>query len=215
MKFLYTALERFDKTCEGGEWPDFIVNSSRERSWKSFIEWSKLYHLTELVSLDRMLNEDLVDPDYESAEDWNYIDTTSAEAGNWITGFYTSPDYVAKRPKALAKGVYNLLAIVIEPNQECKDFIVDGFEFVGYEVLDEAFSISVLTNCGGVYDDVFLPMDLNDKGLINDFSKACDIQKRLSEKHPACDHAANAQVIAVWRHKTIGVLKEVQDGTVF
>ena len=202
MKFLYTALGRFDKTCEGDELPSHLGHFQNNWSWGKYIEWSRLHHLTDLVSLDCALNEDLVEVSYgENSEDWNFI--AFPEEGQHLTGFYTSLDYVLKRPRVLAKGRYNLLTVVIEPDQECRDIIVDGFEFVGYELLDQAFSISVLTNCGG-YDDVFLPMDLNDKGLIDDFSKARDIQKRLSEKHSDCWHAENARVIAVWRHTTIG-----------
>jgi len=55
MTFLYTALNVFDK-------------SSRKygRGWDDYIKWSKLTHLTEVISLDSMLNETLVEPDYNS-----------------------------------------------------------------------------------------------------------------------------------------------------
>ena len=206
MKFLYTALGVFDKACEGEKWPDFVIDPPGERSWERFIEWSKLYHLTELVSLDRMHNEDLVDPDYKNAEDWNYIHITTDEAGqSYQSGLYTSPDYVAKRPKVLARDRYNLLAVVVEPDQECRDIVLEGFEFVGYELLDQAFSISVLTNCGGL-DGAHFPTDLNDKGLVDDFSKVRDIQKRCLEMRSVLAFHADTTVIAVWRHKTIGRL---------
>ena len=42
-------------------------------------------HLTELVSLDGMLNEALVEPEYDDADDWHYIHTD----GEYITGFFT------------------------------------------------------------------------------------------------------------------------------
>jgi len=59
-----------------------------------------------------------------------------------------------------------------------------------------------LTNCGG-FDETFLGSDLNDKGLIDDFVKAYDIKKRLLESNPELHHA-DTNVIAVWRHQTIG-----------
>ncbi len=185
MTFLYTALGTYDKTCD-----------EVGMSWEKYIEWSKLTHLTELVSLDGMLNENLVEPDYDNADDWDYIHILEQHQ----TGFFTTLDFVFKRLKP--KGKFNLLTVVLEPEHDCKDINVDGYEFVGYDLLDQDFSISALTNCGG-FNETFLPADLNDKGLIDDFSKAYDTKKRLSENNPE-EHHADTNVIAVWRHKTIG-----------
>jgi hypothetical protein len=59
-------------------------------SWDEYIEWSKLTHLTELVSFDVTLNEILVDTYYEDADDWNYIHAIEQN----LTGFFTSLDFV-------------------------------------------------------------------------------------------------------------------------
>jgi len=185
MTFFYTARGIYDKTYgEDG------------MSWKKYIEWSKLKHLTELVSLDRMLNENLVEPDYNNADDWNCIHVVE----QYQTGFFMTLDFVFKRLRA--KDKFNLLMVVLEPDQECKNFNVDDYEFVGYDLLDKSFGISALTNCGGS-DETFLPTDLNEKGLIDDFERAYDIKKRLLENNPY-EYHADTNVIAVWRHKTIG-----------
>lgn len=178
MTFLYTARDIYDKTYD-----------EDGMSWNKYIEWSKLKHLTELVSLDWMLNEILVEPDYDNADDWNYIHTV----GQYHTGFFTTLDYTIKCLKA--KGRFNLLTVVPEPDQDCKNINIDDYEFVGYDLLDKDFSISALTNCGG-FDETFIPTDLNDKGLIEDFTKAYDIKKRLLENNPNEYHAAT-NVIAV------------------
>jgi len=185
MTFLYTARGTYDKTYNG----DGI-------SWVKYIEWSKLTHLTELVSLDGMLNEILVEPDYKNADDWNYIHTIE----QYQTDFFTTLEFVFKRIKD--KNKFNLLTVVLEPGIDCKDIKIDNYEFVGYDLLDQDFNISALTNCGG-FDETFLPTDLTDKGLIYDFKKAYDIKKRLLENNPE-EHHANTNVIAVWRHRTIG-----------
>ena len=185
MEFLYTARGTYHKAFD-----------EDGTSWSKYIEWSKLIHLTELVSLDGLLNETFVAPDYDNAEDWNFIYCVDLLP----TDFFTTLDFVYKRLKA--EGKFNLLTVVINPDQDCNKINVDGFEFVGYDLLDQDFNISALTNCGG-FDETFLPKDLNDKGLIDDFEKACDIQKRLLENNPDEDHA-DTNVIAVWRHKTIG-----------
>ena len=46
--------------------------------------------------------------------------------------------------------------------------------------LDKSYDISALTNCGG-FDERFLPVDLNEFGLVEDYEKAFEIEKRLLE----------------------------------
>jgi len=165
-------------------------------SWEKYIQWSRLTHLAELVSLDGMLNEVLVEPDRNNADDWNYIVTDD----HYETGFFTTLDYVLH--KAKSKDRFNLLAVVIEPTHDCRTVIVDGFEFIGYDLLDKDYSVSALTNCGG-FDETFLPHDLNKVGLIDDYDMAYDIKKRLFNNNPE-EHHADTNVIAVWRHNKIG-----------
>lgn len=185
MTFLYTVRGTYDKSYD-----------EDGMSWDKYIKWSKLAHLTELVSLDGLLNESLVEPDYDNADDWNYIHVVE----QCQTGFFTTIDFVYKRLNKKAK--FNLLTVVLAPDQECNKMNVDGYEFIGYDLLDQDFSISALTNCGG-FDETFLPTDLNDKGLIDELEKAYDIKKRLLENNPE-NHHADTIVIAVWRHRTIG-----------
>ena len=80
--FLYTVLGIFDKTYY-----------KDGKGWDEYVEWSKLTHLTEVVSLDGMLNEPLVEPDYSSADDWNFIHIT----GERLTGFFTTLKYVLRK----------------------------------------------------------------------------------------------------------------------
>ncbi|MBK8490221.1 MAG: hypothetical protein IPL49_04755 [Saprospirales bacterium] len=185
MTYWYTALRTFDKNRD-----------TTGASWDSYITWSRLSHLTEVVSLDGMLNESLVHPDYDNADDWDFIGVD----GIYQTGFFRTVEYVLEKKELTDK--FNLLAVVIDPTQDCKDIELEGFEFVGYELLDRYYDISALTNCGG-FDEAFLPNDLNTFGLIDDYEKAFDIQKRLHEKYPGVDHA-DTNVIAVWRHGMIG-----------
>jgi hypothetical protein len=183
--FLYTARAIYDSTYD-----------EDGMSWKDYIKWSKLPHLTELVSLDGMLNHILVEPDYNKEDDLNFIHTVDLYQSN----FFTTLDYVYKRLKPKEK--FNLLTVVLEPNLDCRSIEIEGYDFMGYELLDHDFGISALTNCGG-FDETFLSSDLNDKGLIDDFAQAYDIKKRLLENNPQ-EYHADTNVIAVWRHKSIG-----------
>jgi len=197
MTFLHTALATFDRTYDkGGKSCDGEGKCSYQKDWNGYIEWSKLAHLSELVSLDGMINETLVVPDYDDGDDWNFIHND----GKYLTHFYTSVDYVLKRMEPQDK--FNLLTVVVAPDRDCKNISINGYEFVGYDLLDKEYGNSALTNCGG-FDETFLGSDLNDKGLIDDFVKAYDIKKRLLENNPN-EHHADTNVIAVWRHKAIG-----------
>lgn len=183
MTYLYTTRAKFDKD----------TNIS---AWSNYIEWSKLTHLTELVSLDICLNEMLVKPDRSSEEDWKEIVIDEYHE----TGFFRTLDYVLR--KTNKKKGFNLLAIVIEPESDCSLIRLDDYDFLGYDLLDQYYDTSALTNCGG-FDETFLPNDLNNVGLIDDYEKAYTIKKNLRENNPMEDHA-DTNVIAIWRHRVIG-----------
>lgn len=59
MEIWYTAREIYNRGNSEGE----IL------SWNNYIQWSELYHLNELVSLDSMLNPVIVDPDFSNLDD--------------------------------------------------------------------------------------------------------------------------------------------------
>jgi hypothetical protein len=95
--------------------------------------------------------------------------------------------------------------VVIEPRQDCNHVKLEDFEFVGYDLLDKEYGNSALSNCGG-FDETFLPADLNQFGLIDDYEKAKDVKRRLLQNNPE-EHHADTNVIAIWRHKTVGRTK--------
>lgn len=162
-------------------------------SWNEYIKWSKLDHLTELISLDEMLNPSLIECSFDNEEDWNSIHLFK----NSVTGYAINLDFVMKNLNTKEK--YNLLTIVIEPEVDCQKITVEDFEFMGYDLLDFDFYISALTNCGG-FEETFSSSDINDKGLIDDFEKAYDINKRLLENNQVEFHA-DTNVIAICKHK--------------
>ncbi|NLR79547.1 hypothetical protein HGH91_13000 [Chitinophaga eiseniae] len=184
MTYLYTTRAKFDKNNQG-----------EGLTWSKYLEWSRLNHLTELVSVDTGLNEVLIDPDQE---DDNYWTEMIFEEGR-ETGFFRTTEYVLRKtdiPK------FNLLAIVIQPGSDCSLIQQDDYDFLGYDLLDHYYTTSALSNCGG-FDETFLPGDLNNVGLIDDYEKAYTIQRKLRENNPLEEHA-DTYVIAIWRHRVIG-----------
>lgn len=182
---LYTVRAKFDRD-----------NDAEILTWSNYIEWSKLIHLTELVSVDTSLNEVLIEPNRDSEEAWKEIVIDD----HYETGFYRTLDYVLQKAKDIKR--FNLLAVVIEPETDCSLVRMDDYDFLGYDLLDRYYDTSALTNCGG-YDETFLPGELNNVGLIDAFEKAYSIKKNLKENNPLEEHA-DTNVIAIWRHRSIG-----------
>ena len=187
MTFLYTARQVFDQSTE-----------KYGKSWYEYIEWAQLTHLTEVVSLDGSLNRPIPELDYDlaDADFWDHIHND----GKFLTGFFTSPDYVLRKTGTQSR--FNLLTVVINPEQDCESVLLDGYEFVGYDLLEKDYGISVITNCFGLVG-ACLTTEVNALGLIDDYQLAFVIQKRLFENNPTVDHV-DTNVIAIWRHKTIG-----------
>ncbi len=164
-------------------------------SWEHYIQWSKLHHLAEVVSLDRCLNNNAFEVDLNSEYDWQYIVTD----GSMVTRFLYSFDYILEKTRKLPH--FNLLAVIREP-AETKAALAEEYDFIGYDLIETHGDISALTNCGG-FDESFLPHDLNSFGLVTDWARAKQIQTDLLTNNPNEDHA-DCYLYEVWRHKTIG-----------
>src|SRR5687768_15477643 len=123
MTFLYTARGAYDK--------DYDDDGS---SWEKYMEFSGLTHVKELVSVDGLLNEVIVEPDRENTEDWNQVIFDE----HLETGFFKTLDFVIQKANPFEK--FNLLAVIINPSEECNTLELDNFEFVGYDLLDQDYS---------------------------------------------------------------------------
>lgn len=199
MQFLYTAREIFNKNFkpQAIHYRNKLNFNHPIKSWEDYIAWSGLDHVQELITLDSHLNERPDElTDWHKTDYWTYI----VQDGLYDTGFFTSLDYVLKMTKH--KERFNLLAVVIEPKEDCKGIRIDGFDFVGYELLDKFYSSSALTNLGCM-DKGFLPHELNHLGLLDSLDKAHHIQEYLRENYPDMEDA-DTKIIAVWRHRRIG-----------
>lgn len=180
----YTARNPNDANCK--------VNFS----WKKYIKWSRLTQLIELVSLDSMLNELSFEPNLDIKETWEYVVTDDG----YVTDLFNSAEYVIRNTKNVE--CFNFLAVVKDPNKNSENLINREFDFVGYELLDESYEASALSNCGG-FDETFLPDELNQFGLLNDLDRAIKIQADLVTNNPE-EHHAYCNLFGIWRHRTIG-----------
>jgi hypothetical protein len=179
MIFWYTARNKFNS------------QNSADFGWAKYIEWSKLTHLKELISLDSSLCDLAfdIDPQNENIYDYLIIDKF------YSTDLFNNIDYVLNNVKG--KSNINLLAVVKEPEEECNSIQLKDFIFLGYDLMDIEYTNSALTNCGG-FDETFLPTDLNEFGLVDNLEKALIIQKSLRINNPE-EHHADCNLFAIWR----------------
>jgi hypothetical protein len=133
MAIYFTAVKRFD--------------SSAGDSWEKFVNWSGLFNLTEVITLDCSLCPslflDLV------REDWDFIEPEVI-----FHDMFNNLDRVLKRTNRVTEKV--VLAVYHQPTEDCRNYITDSeFEFCGYDLLDDQTRISALVNCGGFDKGVF------------------------------------------------------------
>ena len=156
--------------------------------WRKYIEWSGLTQLTELITLDGMLCPPILS---EIRDDyWPHIVNEDCRLNYFVDLEFLKSETAGVERK-------NLLCVIQNPDKEADRAPMDGFEFVGYDLLDLDNSVSALCNCGG-FPDVFSNEELSENGLLKDFSRAAEIRTLLRSTHPEEFHA-NCNLWVVYR----------------
>ncbi len=172
---LYIATERFD-AGDGAR-------------WRSYCEWARIPALREVVSLDTLLCPRLIKKPLD--EDWPHIVNA-----NFRLDYFRDLDYLLGRVSSTRRR--NILGLYRNPPQHIEDPPAQrGFVFLGYDLIEEATQISALVNCGG-FPNAFSNDELNEFGLIANFARAAEVQRRLVEEYPDQAHA-NCDLFAIWR----------------
>lgn len=178
MAVVYSAVKRFDPAC--GE------------EWRKYIEWSGLWQLREVISLDLILC-----PTYFKeliAEDWQHN-----VQEDFKTNFFHDLDYVLRR--VAGDDRMNILALMQNPTDaDLGSFTDPQFVFHGFDLVELQTGISALVNCGG-FDKAFTSTELSECGLLTDHSRALSVQKGLKAEYPG-EHHANCDVWAIWQLNT-------------
>ena len=171
----YIATETF--TARGGE------------AWDTYVEWSGLTQLDEVVSLDPMLCPTLL-PDIRDGY-WPHIVNEE-----FMLQFFTDLEFLLAQLSGTPER--NLLCVYRNPPHPpppCTGPL--NFELLGYDLVDVHASASALTNCGG-FPDVFDKAELSSKGLLTSHARARQVQTELRARYPE-EHHANCHVWAVSR----------------
>jgi hypothetical protein len=156
--------------------------------------WSKLFHVKEIISLDCALCPNIIG----DVEEKDYVHLKQDEYY-----FDISNDLEWLIEKVRGSDDKQILAVIREPEIDCKNIEIDSrFKFCGYDLVEDDTRISALVNCGG-FDKAFLPNELSEYGLIEEFEKAKAVQQLLMEKYPYEDHAF-CTLWGIWRMSVKG-----------
>lgn len=149
-----------------------------DAGWDSYIKFSGLTQLEEVVSLDGMLCPTVL---RQTRDDyWPHIVNEDFMLDYFLDlGFLMGQ--VAGIPR---KNVLCVFRNPIRPPAAPSAC----FEFLGYDLVDVQGPASALTNCGG-FPDVFANSELSRVGLLPDFGRALEVQSLLRSRHPDEPHA--------------------------
>jgi hypothetical protein len=159
--------------------------------WRTYIQWSGLTQLTEVVSLDQMLCPPIlteIKPEY-----WPHVVNE-----DFMLHYFLDLDFLKHEIVSTARR--NLMCVLRNPAEEPTRPPVEDFRFLGYDLVDVQNSVSALTNCGG-FPEVFSNSELSSVGLLADFRRAVQVQAELRSRYPEESHA-NCNLWAIFRSTT-------------
>jgi hypothetical protein len=170
----FIATEKFDKSDPG---------------WAKYITWSGLEQLDEVISLDCSLCPTVL-PNIKT-EYWNRIVNK-----DFMIYFFTDLEYLRIEAASILRK--NLLCVFCNPfSHPSAAQVPEGFEFIGYDLVEKESGMSALTNCGG-FPKAFSKGELSEKGLLRAHERARTVQDTLVREYPN-EHHANCHLWAIFR----------------
>lgn len=147
--------------------------------WRDYIAWSGLTQVRQIVSLDVLLCPRVL---REVKDDsWPHIVNE-----DFLLDFFVDLDFLMQNVANLEPK--NVLCVFRNPTGPPHAPTSADFDFLGYDLLDRAATISALTNCGG-FPDVFANSELSEVGLLQCYDRAVEVQRHLREQYPDERHA--------------------------
>lgn len=164
---LYTIVEAFAPS-DGEKW-------SKYKAWRG-------RHFERFDSIDGMLRPSLFQPTTE--RDWDNVVTES-----FMTHLITNREYALARRREIGDGV------VLEIRTDSHACATP--EFLGFEIIDGHWSVSLLTNWGTEYS--FIDDCLGPNGLIPEIGAAQRVHERLLSDYSDDSHAGACILISLYR----------------
>jgi hypothetical protein len=170
---LFIAVEPFDPS--DGE------------NWRKYFRWAEIPALREVITLDLALCPRLITKIKREDRDHNVNE-------NRLAQYFYDLAYLQKRVANISRK--HILGVYRNPEMHIEQPPAINFNFVGYDLIEEATQISALTNCGG-FPETFSKNELNCFGLIDTFDRAAEIHHDLPERNPSEPHA-KCELYAIW-----------------
>ncbi|MFN0313946.1 MAG: hypothetical protein ACKVQA_02745 [Burkholderiales bacterium] len=160
-----------------------------QEAWATYVRWSGLTQLDEVVSIDSTLNPVVLKE--MKSHYWPYVPNEHA-----MFGLFADLGFLLKEIAQIPER--NLLCVFLNPSEPpTPPQAPVRFEFLGYDLVEAGGSISALTNCGG-FPGAFSNTELSCKGLLSSHARALDVQAKLRALYPE-EHHADCDVWAIAR----------------
>ncbi len=159
------------------------------KAWQEYRDFSGLFQLDELVSLDSILCPAVL----KEIKDNYWLHIVNED---FMLSYFVDLDFLEKEIYGIVER--NLLCVFRNPvSQRSHDVVPANFEFLGYDLCETQGGISALCNCGG-FPEVFSNSELSSKGLLRSHTRAVEVQGQLRLTHPKEPHA-DCHVWAIFR----------------
>lgn len=164
-----------------------ILDKRRGKFFEGYLNFAGLDQREEIITLDGMLCPSIFEIDDEG---WNYLHNNIC-----ISDLYSDAAYTSKRMEG--RDDANLLAVVLEPqvNKSAKELIQNG-KFIGYDIMDVDWGISILTNCG--CNKVMGSVGRNNYGLVDDFELTYSLRDENARVYEGESHS-DGYVCEIWK----------------
>ena len=166
---LYTIVESF--------------SSADGDKWSSYCEW-RGKNFERFDSIDGMLRPNLFEQPEEN--DWEHIVNES-----FMLHLITDLAHAEKKKEEIEKGI--LLELRLDEHSPEDD------RFLGFDIIDGYFDISLLTNFGN--DIEYLNEAIESNGLISDFQTTEGIYTKLKNEFGDDAHVKDCRIISIYKTK--------------
>jgi hypothetical protein len=161
-----------------------------DEQWDKYAQWAGLHACKEYYSIDSINRESLFTPDSE--EDWeNCINE------NFMLNIITNLNYDLKIAHKFPSG--EIIGVIENPKHSNEEIPINHI-LMGYDIIDEYTSISLVTNWGGKEEGIKI-LKLNTSALIDNLNYAYELKGILHRDFKDDDHAKRCEVWSVYKLK--------------
>ncbi len=152
-----------------------------QKQWNSYIEWRGIT-FERFDSIDGIMRPALFNcPD---DDEWSFVVNE-----NMMLHLMIDYDFALRKHKQIGNG--ELIGIRLDQHD------VESKQFLGFDLIDGCFDISLLTNWGN--DNNFINQSLSKNALINNYQVIKKIQNHLVKNFSSDGHVEGCQIVSVYK----------------